>query len=435
MDTSQILDEISRLRLQLPPEVQESGNYMLERYLDNLTTYAETVISDESLSSGGQEAVSLVAPLQNTTDGRAVEAESEEQPSNIAPQIWDIEEKLESLPSSSVQSPSDSKAIELEAHSEAKSLRGSPKASHFLEPRRNNLTKTTSTGDLTVPSRGLDREIRTSKSLTSENNANIQSKLSLPKSYIIDHGDNGGSSKDLIAAPSRKQRVEHTSKTEPFTVRRIPMVSGWLTQTISLIHKQLVFDCPVPVELWEKIDNSTFKQMAHLNRWDKQLYAETTNEWYYQRYSAVTCAADSFHHLGYTLRPKSLAVPRETELLITLDATEPHFLAKRHSRNLASQLASVQHAVASLDQRFVDGSSQSPHLRWTNIVACIFIERQSSSEIRSWLVELGLCQKVEGTILYADTKGTKKYAYDDGRIFPLEVLGKPVLARVYGVCS
>lgn len=44
-DTAQILAEIARLQQQLPqdPNLQNTSGFMLERYLDNLTTYAETV--------------------------------------------------------------------------------------------------------------------------------------------------------------------------------------------------------------------------------------------------------------------------------------------------------------------------------------------------------------------------------------------------------
>jgi Chitin synthase N-terminal len=47
MDTAQILDEIARLRSQLPDEVQHGRNFILEQYLDNLTGYAESVIADD----------------------------------------------------------------------------------------------------------------------------------------------------------------------------------------------------------------------------------------------------------------------------------------------------------------------------------------------------------------------------------------------------
>jgi hypothetical protein len=44
-DTTQILEEIARLQQQLPqdPNRQNTSGFMLERYLDNLTSYAETV--------------------------------------------------------------------------------------------------------------------------------------------------------------------------------------------------------------------------------------------------------------------------------------------------------------------------------------------------------------------------------------------------------
>ena len=50
-DTAQILAEISRLQAKLPDDEQSHGPsaFMLQRYLDNLTSYAETVVDDQDL--------------------------------------------------------------------------------------------------------------------------------------------------------------------------------------------------------------------------------------------------------------------------------------------------------------------------------------------------------------------------------------------------
>lgn len=62
-DTTQILAEIARLQQQLPQDAnqQNTSGFMLERYLDNLTTYAETVcdsfpdLESPSISSNDEE--------------------------------------------------------------------------------------------------------------------------------------------------------------------------------------------------------------------------------------------------------------------------------------------------------------------------------------------------------------------------------------------
>jgi hypothetical protein len=58
LDTAQILDEIARLRSHLPDEVQHgrseilrSKNMILDQYLDNLTSYAESIIADDETFS------------------------------------------------------------------------------------------------------------------------------------------------------------------------------------------------------------------------------------------------------------------------------------------------------------------------------------------------------------------------------------------------
>jgi hypothetical protein len=54
-DTAQILAEIARLQEQLPRDLnQRNAGFMLERYLDNLTSYAETVC-DQLFSNGLDE--------------------------------------------------------------------------------------------------------------------------------------------------------------------------------------------------------------------------------------------------------------------------------------------------------------------------------------------------------------------------------------------
>jgi hypothetical protein len=58
-DTAQILAEIARLQEQLPRDVnQRSSGFMLERYLDNLTSYAETVCDPFLDGSGGSRPTS-----------------------------------------------------------------------------------------------------------------------------------------------------------------------------------------------------------------------------------------------------------------------------------------------------------------------------------------------------------------------------------------
>jgi hypothetical protein len=49
-DTAQILAEIARLQEQLPQDANRHNTYgfMLERYLDNLTSYAESVCDTSS---------------------------------------------------------------------------------------------------------------------------------------------------------------------------------------------------------------------------------------------------------------------------------------------------------------------------------------------------------------------------------------------------
>ncbi|CAM1510802.1 Fc.00g083150.m01.CDS01 [Cosmosporella sp. VM-42] len=46
-NTEEILEEILRLRLEISDKTKAEGNFMLERYLDNLTTYAETVVNGD----------------------------------------------------------------------------------------------------------------------------------------------------------------------------------------------------------------------------------------------------------------------------------------------------------------------------------------------------------------------------------------------------
>jgi hypothetical protein len=58
-DTAQILAEIARLQEQLPRDMdQRSSGFMLERYLDNLTSYAETVCDPFLDGSGGSRRTS-----------------------------------------------------------------------------------------------------------------------------------------------------------------------------------------------------------------------------------------------------------------------------------------------------------------------------------------------------------------------------------------
>ncbi len=62
-DVAQVLVEIARLQEQLPRDPnQRSTGFMLERYLDNLTSYAETVcdpFSDGLHESRGSECESI----------------------------------------------------------------------------------------------------------------------------------------------------------------------------------------------------------------------------------------------------------------------------------------------------------------------------------------------------------------------------------------
>ncbi|KAF2820651.1 hypothetical protein CC86DRAFT_411943 [Ophiobolus disseminans] len=48
-DTTKILDEIRRLRARLPADLQQGPNVILQRFLDESTSYAETVVNEEHM--------------------------------------------------------------------------------------------------------------------------------------------------------------------------------------------------------------------------------------------------------------------------------------------------------------------------------------------------------------------------------------------------
>lgn len=109
-DTAQILAEIARLQEQLPRDAQRDhgSGFMLERYLDNLTSYAETVydtFSDDTDERRGSENGSIKQQRSTSPSSRSSSASGEAQinenaqaPPSIAPPAPEArEEKLEAL--------------------------------------------------------------------------------------------------------------------------------------------------------------------------------------------------------------------------------------------------------------------------------------------------------------------------------------------------
>jgi hypothetical protein len=109
-DTAQILAEIARLQEQLPRDTQrnDASGFMLERYLDNLTSYAETVydtLSDnidecrggENGSIKQQRSTSLIS-RSSSISGEARITENDDAAQSIAPRLpEDREGKFEAL--------------------------------------------------------------------------------------------------------------------------------------------------------------------------------------------------------------------------------------------------------------------------------------------------------------------------------------------------
>jgi hypothetical protein len=263
MDTAQILAEIARLRTQLPPESQgATPNIMLERYLDNLTSYAESVIAHEVPSPIQTSALDF-EDFENTSpmgesDHEPTFPESAEPTSYVdsshpTPRIRTSEPRLIAL------SSDDSRRIQESLASASNEPEAVPQANNIQDQWQN------------TPPREYQLHLRPTAPLQTL----LQSQ----------------SDQDPSPAAEQDSAPPHTPHMHTF-------------------HGNYVLDLPIPEDI--------LNQVPHVKPPER-------DEFTHQRYNAVTCAPRNFAAERYILRTKLFGRPRTTELMVAIDASREYY--------------------------------------------------------------------------------------------------------------
>ena len=217
-DTAQILAEIARLQEQLPRDMnQRSAGFMLERYLDNLTNYAETVCDPFLDGSGGSRPTSR--------PGSSGEDALVNQCPNALPQ--EFHELILGEPSVSMMTPSPTGKFQIENDEEGTHRNMQEhgyRPAGFDEPRG---------GDGPASSSSIGSSARPRKSFTGDTMP-LSSDSTLVGTHLqssTDSGSAGASSEEKKEGPlewiknkmreRREEREKERNKSPPASTERL----------------------------------------------------------------------------------------------------------------------------------------------------------------------------------------------------------------------
>jgi hypothetical protein len=348
-DTTQILAEIIRLQAQLPRDLNlnNASGFMLERYLDNLTSYAESVCDTFPDA--------IVTPID---DEREVLVVSE--PKAISPGGPRLHPGPES---------DDAAVLHIEYPSISESAFG-------MQHIREN-------------SDGSDEWQRTSEERNYDRLINNPYKSTSPIVAIGGGLQNYDSDEVDTSLPGMEysQLQEYTQPCPPpqenvdqplvdLIILKQGLVPLQDTETgdpkykkeeeVQLFRGNLVLDCAVP----ERI----LSQVPHAEPPER-------DEFTHVRYTALTCHPSRFSNLGFALRPSLFGKPRSTQIFVTLSISHSDLKSPAKHAAFARTLRSTIQSVS---------TRASEPCAWKDVVIGIITDGTVEIETLSVLEQMGV---------------------------------------------
>ena len=437
-DTEQILEEIARLRSQLPPESQTNEpNLVLNRYLNDMTSYAETVVAEEILWQEGS------SPTRNSLDERNAR---------------DLQTRDESIEANDTRAPAqddvDSVTNAVTQWAAQLSVRGAsvsgqippskgPIGYRFTWNLPANEVYVTGTFDDWKLSVKLDKlgPNYFSKFVILEYKEPIFFKYVVDSNWttnptVRSESDEHGNTNNLILE-SELAPVESFAITLPKDV--VPAVQ---TNLLHISEPALVeppkeaqdvvlsepnFEQPYDRKAFNIALNGESSKMLWTadipipkDLYDKLEYTQTESTTV--RYSALTGRPSDLLRLGNALRLNS-----STEICVAVDMRRQSFKAERFNRRLILTLGGLMDDIAngSFSEEF---SGRCNGLPWTGIVICILMHPDREADV-SWLRQMGVSflWDIPPVFIEGRKRGVGHY-YDDGHRTPRKLLGSEVKA-------
>ena len=344
-DTADILAEIIRLQAQLTGEASpnNSSGYMLERYLDNLTNYAETVCGTfpDSMSIEDEPEVPVTSEPEATSPRSArsfLDMESDEA-------------EVLNFKSSSNNEPTLGKE-----YSSRDNHKGGEWRRISEEDRR----------EISVHSPGR---------VASPNGAIGGGLQHYNHDTSCDDMEHPQPQDDTQPTPSRQRdsNPTHIHHIVPLESTSFSDYSPrWKTvKPVKLFRGNLILDCPVPERILNKV-----KHAAPPER----------DEFTHARYSALTCRPSEFSDSNFVLRPSLFAKPRSTKLLISISISETDLISPAKHAAFARTLRSTMQSADNEKWR----NHPSGEDVWKNIIICIITDGTVETSSLSLLEEMGL---------------------------------------------
>jgi hypothetical protein len=430
-DTAQILAEIARLQQQLPqdPSLQNTSGFMLERYLDNLTTYAvcdsfpdDLETASISFNDGEGEAAA-----ESPNQGNQRTMEDETTPEAIATALWGtfkgrpVKEKT----------PKNQTTIRTSKSTESMSILEEFRRSKFGPPNF-HLDEILSESHNKGPSVEPNQTFRLWEPAPIAEEFST-SELGLPSfntdaSTIIDFAAGTGWSAPQMRPPSPLEadlvppvRPPNPSQAGPTARPYVPDEAferprrppALFVDGVQLFNRNFVLDVPV--------SKGILDQVLHIE-------PPGRDEFTHVRYSALTCQPSEFVFKRFLLRTCLFAKPRKTEIFFAISIPPD---LKRETMALALTLMSVIRSVHHLmnEDNELSMWDKDP---WKRIVVGIISNGLISNNTRVMLQEMGACLDWN-----ADVKMKIRVQDGDGTIynrFPRTINGQPVRAHLYEVC-
>ena len=344
-DTADILAEIIRLQAHLTGEISpnSSSGYMLERYLDNLTSYAESVCGTfpDSTSTEDEPEVPVISEPEATSPRSARSFSN----------LESDEAEVLNFKSSSNNEPTLD-----EEYSSRDSHKGGEWRGISEEDRRG--ISVHSTERVASPNGAIGGDLQQYNRDTPYND--------------MEHPQ---PQDDAQPTPSRQRdsnpiHVHHLVQLESTSFSDYS--PRWKTvKPVKLFHGNLILDCPVPERILNKV-----KHTAPPER----------DEFTHVRYSALTCRPSEFSDSKFFLRPSLFVKPRSTKLLISISISETDLNSPAKQAAFARTLRSaMQSADHEKWRNYLSGEDV-----WKNIIICIITDGTVEASSLSLLEEMGL---------------------------------------------
>jgi hypothetical protein len=402
-DTAQILAEITRLRAQLPRETQNDvPNLMLERYLDNLTSYAESVVGEEDGLASRRTSYKETLVEEEKSTGTTLEEHDEtasmlkladsaiDDHTTISGEerSMNLLEKYDKNGLSTQQDHVLPPTVDLPLRGRTEPPTTSVAESELLEQCEGGVCGTRDLS-LNLPTKVVPSDLPPTSPVSAKNPGTLiyvhEASIESKNEEFVPGGSHRILSKadtndiEPCSIPNSEGDQNEVDTTPPRPPPRRTPTSTSENKASSLFRGNLVVDIEVPYDIIQPIPHAL---------------PPARDEYTHTRYTAVTCDPASFVDKRYHLRHEMYFTPRRTEVLFMVDIPANK---ATNALGLEKTLASINHMMK-LWERLPDFTSSCPNI-WKGIVVCLQLkgfapdEYSQAPSVKPLLQRMGILPK------------------------------------------